>query len=992
MTSLWLAAGFVSCLDEPLMDDEEIGEGTAMVSFDITSMPQTDAELGKSRAEGEAIGSINNIFVAFYKTDGKLAYRFYFDSPKTEQIKREGSETEEYTECTRNLKAQVSFGKYRVYSVVNCGNLDATQHDAIQTEEGLKKIPFTWSSTVSENCQMSGYFHTDLSQTLNNEVKTVTINKSAVSLYSWAKRLASKVTVAFDAKNLNENVYIYLKSVQIRDIPVSCQLVNGNTPAKAGEITAEGETMLYSEEADYEEWPCLAKGRGSNTYGSHKNTDKALFFYENLQGKDPNKHQYQNFEKKDNKPYGTYVEVKGYYVNNSKNNPSYGNITYRFMLGQNVTDDFNATRNTHYKLTLVFNNDANDPDWHIEFGYKPNPPQIVTHDVYISYLYNRSTDIPVKVYFDKNIVGDVAEVKAEIIRNPWEYDYDEEKGLPPHPFSGDLYPGEHWANTNLTHGFLTLKKWDKRVTTVQTKDVVTQKNDYKANFTEIFDEEYKCDLMDGVIPVYTRPLSIRGVRGASENVDNGLSGNNFYVGRTRTAKLKVTASFTNSTATIDTIIDVIQVKRLVNPKGIWRSAGNMDEFHVILYDTSSSPESAELFEPIQSKGPWRAEVTDGDWVQIRDSESGSWGKVVEGSTLSEIEFYYRPVSTIGSTEPPRFGMIDVTYHDNTCDHVILVSQGYGTVDMGTTSKDGKPVRWHMGNVRHAGVGGDVVNPLEGGAMFMFGSSIGLKSSNNLRPGYGFEANISGKQLECWEAYGSEGSTTFNELRSSNKGFGSDFTGSESTRVSDFNDWNQFFEKIDTYQRYYGVMYGDECMEPEQSNATSNTYTAPGDKKGMRGVFVRNVNTGQQLFFPIGNTGYGRRKGNYNDPIGTLRYANRSALMDFGTVQKLNAPALYTMKNQLGALYWLNDVEYRIDVKEPNIVDGKDTPRPFYAWDLNYTSFGFGPYQTRIFYKDDFSSLYGADHDGEKDGDVVTSKMPAVGTTDAVFVRLVDVGN
>ncbi len=115
-------------------------------------------------------------------------------------------------------------------------------------------------------------------------------------------------------------------------------------------------------------------------------------------------------------------------------------------------------------------------------------------------------------------------------------------------------------------------------------------------------------------------------------------------------------------------------------------------------------------------------------------------------------------------------------------------------------------------------------------------------------------------------------------------------------------------------------------------------------------------------------------------------------MDFKTVQSLNAPALYTMKNQLGALYWLNDVEYRIDVKEPNIVDGKDTPRPFYAWDLNYTSFGFGPYQTRIFYKDDFSSLYGADHNGEKDGDVVTSKMPAVGTTDAVFVRLVDVGN
>ena len=67
MTSLWLAAGFVSCLDEPLMDDEEIGEGTAMVSFDITSVPQTDAELGKSRAEGEAIGSINNVLWRFIR-------------------------------------------------------------------------------------------------------------------------------------------------------------------------------------------------------------------------------------------------------------------------------------------------------------------------------------------------------------------------------------------------------------------------------------------------------------------------------------------------------------------------------------------------------------------------------------------------------------------------------------------------------------------------------------------------------------------------------------------------------------------------------------------------------------------------------------------------------------------------------------------------------------------------------------------------------------
>lgn len=991
LAAIWMAAGLASCLDEPMPGDEEVGQGTATVSFDITAMPQTDAELGKSRASGTAIETISNVFVAFYKTDGTLAYHFYFDNPETTKVKREGSTTEEYTECTRNLKAKVNFGKYRIYSVVNCGDLDATNHDDIQKESGLKQIPFKWVGEVSRNCQMSGYFNTELSKTLGSEANVVTVNKSVVTLYSWAKRLASKVTVAFDGKGLNENVYIYLKSVQIRDIPVSCPLVSGNTPSKSDEITAEGEKILFSEDADYEEWPCIAKGRGANTYGSHENSDQSLFFYENLQGTDPKKHQYQNFDKKDGKLFGTYVEVKGYYVNNSRSNPSYGDIIYRFMLGQNVTDDFNATRNTHYKLTLVFNNDANDPDWHIEFGYKPNPPQIVAHDVYISYLYNRSVDIPVKVYYDKNIVGDLSEVKAEIIRNPWEYDYDEEAGEARHPFSGDTYTSEHWANSNLTHGFLTLKKWDKRVTTVKTTDVVTSKS-----VTDLFsldhDDKVDATLMSGMLPVYTRPLSIRGVRGASDNVDNGLSGNNFYVGRTRTAKVKITANFTKNNASIDTIINVIQVKRLVNPKGIWRSADSQKEFHVILYDTSSSPESAEVFEPMESKGPWRAEVTDGDWVEIRDSESTSWGKVVEGSTLSDIEFYYRPASTISSTAPPRFGMIEVTYHDNTCDHVILVSQGYGTVDMGTVSSDGKTVRWHMGNVRYAGGDGDVSNPLEGGSMFMFGSEVGLKSTNNLKSGYGFEANVSGKEFDTWLKGGGSGTSTFSNLSSSNQGFTSDFTGSSSTRVSDFNDWNQLFEGEDTYSRYYGVMYGDECSEPEKTNATSNTYTTPGDQKGMRGMFVRNINTGSQLFFPIGNTGYGRRKGNYNDASGTLRYANRSALMDFSVVKALNAPALYTMKNQLGALYWINDVEYRWDRKNPNIVgtgdDAKEIPRTFYAWDINYTSFGFGPYDTNIFYDQWFNKTSGPT--GVNNGDKLTSKMPESGKTDAAFVRLVDV--
>lgn len=64
--------------------------------------------------------------------------------------------------------------------------------------------------------------------------------------------------------------------------------------------------------------------------------------------------EYPNYKLKDGKPYGTYIEVKAYYVSNHEDRVGSGDITYRFMLGKNVTTDYNAERNYHYKLTLKF--------------------------------------------------------------------------------------------------------------------------------------------------------------------------------------------------------------------------------------------------------------------------------------------------------------------------------------------------------------------------------------------------------------------------------------------------------------------------------------------------------------------------------------------------------------------------------------------------------------------------------------------------------------
>ncbi len=1003
-------AGLVSCLDEPLLRDEEIGEGESNVRLELTSLPTADASLGKIRSAGDAIENIRNLFVAFYDQEGNLAQgtdgeplTFYYDRSQlniSTPDRRPESQTEAQTEkaTPKGGAIKVPYGRYYVYSVVNMGDLSLTHGQEIQKASTLRRISFDWNhrkEEVGKNDQMSGYFDTSLEKTLGENVSLVTINKHVVSLFSWVKRAASKVTVAFDAKNLNENIYIYLHSVQIKDIPNSCLLVDDNTPTdRKKELTPDGEIVYYSDSQDYEDWPCLAKGKGSNTYGSHENNNpNSLFFFENKQGKDPNqqKHLYQNFEEKDNFLCGTYVEVTGYYVNNSKDNPSYGPIKYRFMLGQNTYDDFNATRNTHYKLTLVFNRNANDPDWHIEFGYKPKPPQVVTHDVYISYLYNRSTDIPVRVYYDPQVTGEPTSVKAEIIKNPWEYDYDAEKGEERHKYSADdpKFVDDLWSwNKNMSFGFLTMER--RTTTTINSSDHADSKTFTGASLKEEVDTIYDSSLKTINLPVYTRPLMIRATRSTqSGHFDNGYSGNNFYVGRTRTAQVRITATFEKGEP-VDTVIDVIQVKRLVNPKGIWRQGNSTKQFRVTLKDSESSPEIAHEFKPFRSKGPWTARVDEGaDWVRIKDVDSESWGTEVTGSTNSFIEFDYKPAST---TSGVRFGRILVTYHDNTCDHVILVSQGFGTVDM--PDVNGKTVKWHMSNMKHKGA--DVDNPLMQGSMFMYGGYIGIKPSNNVR--FNFGVAPGDETFDCYTSTGGDLTQKYSDLRGRVSGFVHIDKGSVVTRPCNIDDWYEIYANPDRFSRYYGIMYGEECDSTLNTNTETNQYRDPGDKKGMRGLFIEDDMTANQLFFPIGTMGYGRRKIVDDNGFGVLRYANRCAEMPEATIRDLNAPNFVYIYSQFGALYWVDRFEYRRSQKEFG-TDGKGILRPFFGFDINYTTFGFGLYETEVvYYKNDEGGYYTpglsswATTNGKPEGYVfnqlLDSSMDFV--TDAAFVRLVDV--
>lgn len=144
-----------------------------------------------------------------------------------------------------------------------------------------------------------------------------------------------------------------------------------------------------------ESWYDYVHGSLSNTNPQYNGTQLTLYFMENMQGvakgtpKQMTKDGVAHFASeehakeeapeaciyyKDGKPYGTYVEVKAYYQNTYFGKETAGEITYRFMLGKNTDNDFNAERNCHYKLILSFVGDANNVDWHIDYQEEEQNP------------------------------------------------------------------------------------------------------------------------------------------------------------------------------------------------------------------------------------------------------------------------------------------------------------------------------------------------------------------------------------------------------------------------------------------------------------------------------------------------------------------------------------------------------------------------------------------------------------------------------------------
>ncbi|MFR4024821.1 MAG: hypothetical protein ACLTZY_02590 [Alistipes indistinctus] len=116
------------------------------------------------------------------------------------------------------------------------------------------------------------------------------------------------------------------------------------------------------------------------------------------------------------------------------------------------------------------------------------------------------------------------------------------------------------------------------------------------------------------LPFYTRAMQMTDA--------TGFTGNNIYFAYRRSAKLRLEVQLAgHAQPTVDTIT-IYQVRRVVNPKGIYRRHDNDAAFQVAL--THRLNEAATRYTVFESEGPWKAEVEVGkEWIKLNGVLGGT---------------------------------------------------------------------------------------------------------------------------------------------------------------------------------------------------------------------------------------------------------------------------------------------------------------------------------------------------------------------------------
>lgn len=1121
-------------------NQQVVGEGEALVEATLEYEP-TVTYLGNSRSAGNAIQDINTLAVVLYDPAGNLV-KLYNNSDLQVEYTQTTDKPEDFdgvvsdnpsNKSKATFRLPIKYGRYQMYAVANLG-YDLTEED-VETPEKLKQIKCTWDfNDITKNAQMFGYFTNEDNQTSGGfeAAQPVIVNKNSVKLHAWIKRLASKVTLQYNGSGLHQGVYIYIHNVSIRQLPITCALGENNSPKNTDETgfvstdayldgdripdtdtkslynsqvifyNKDGETNnntdQYPNVDQHENWLTIAKGSGVK--GSHSATAPALYFYENMQGNYENDSDREKYNKtqnrnevgnnvtptdpdyKDNVPYGTFIEVEAYYQSNNADNLTDGPIRYRFMLGQNLTYDYNAIRNNHYKLTLGFNGWANQPDWHIE--YYEEAPEIFVPEVYVPYLYNQSVQFPIRFN------GDLQSFDMEIIENNWApYDETQPDQVPITPQgandftnrtlqfawnrtvymnaasytqscpSAGLANGNSYGNNFLYGRHLSEHRqlngdqlgnapmyvtpvWVGFLRLVQPAQFADENTDldmtliaqnsnmqYSSATTRQALKDYyegKTVRVDGVTFTNNTHLGKRSFGGSSGNpltegshgigrnsytviksefdgiptttikmnlwtqpktmgYISGFSGSNPYEDYPRKAVIRIKATFRvlnedgsgYDTKTVYEDVPVIQSRRLVNPKGVWRLSTNSEPFTFKLYQ--SEDPTTGVFVPLKSLGEWSAHISAGSGITLSPSGESrrdpNDNTRIVGDTDSEVTFQ------VNFQGGHHSAIVDVLYHGNSCIHKFYVRQGYDNPEEIVPNG----AKWSCysvysfpNNPEFGRTGTDwayvdlTVSPLALGTMFKKGNyTQGISIINNqiygplTAPGQNTALTlVNGRPAATWAnipgisranrsgIYNTPPNVPTAQTDPTCTINGTNYNASTWTwapmRVQGTGGTEDRKYRVPTYDDFQelligadigvGVLYADGASEPQTSTRDAYgffdaTNTIRSSSLGMRGFFAYNSTTAKQVFFPIGTIGMGRRtmqslQTPWVNWAGTLRYSAVTTVLDqANNVNNQFRPIPFNMPAVPGAIYWM----------------AREGTGGYPGWDMNYFDLNFNAY-------------------------------------------------
>ena len=1085
MALMAAAAMASSCADDLL----EAGPGGVMdgslrhiavkVAFESETEQPLESRAADTAQPGNSIQDIDNLRLLIYDKEGLLLEDFTLVSGKkavgvdlygtsgnnisiTKIIyspaednrlpdeKDDGYQDSATGKVTFNITLPAT--EFYIYAVANAPDLT---RDQLADRQAMKNTPRRWVvGDLSQNSEMFGIFSHGPNREATDD-NPLRITNETTSLHCWLRRLASKVTVAFDGTELYDGVEVYIDSICLFDIPQQCLLGNPNTagrvygstyantmtptanrydkgtngliyygpyqkiqdlPKGSGDKILSPETFMHVCNSAH---PYFGKGKegkdSTEIIKRHGHAEASLFFYENLQGTGNSKKQDANGDNKidnphpeignpdsgwkDGKPFGTYVQVHGHYrcsglADTDGLGTNSGPIRYRFMLGKNVEDDFNAERNTHYKLTLKFKGYGNDADWHIEYEQKKGI--VVASPQYVSYLYNKKMMATVKV---TGPIPDGSFLKAEIVdeRGCWKPWGDTSTTFPvPDPsFITSVTTNEDIDGRQV--GFLSLRQ--TKVIKIEDPDMVgAPSNKYNGR------EPKNCALLKNyyagagythgnlgercykIIPntsghgsnetgsdgkyfvsatqkqgdeITERVFSIPLYTRAKELLTwSGFTGNNPYESYARKQRIKISVVESDEKTPVpgfkEVYLDVIQVRRITNPKGVWRRKGNASNFHAKL--THIDPDDHTKFRVFNSAGKWSAEVisTGAPVISLTSTYEGSGSgnkpqtnvNRIEGENGHPVDFYINFNGGVGCA------VVKVRYNNFTCEHDIFCRSGYEEpIDVA-----GNGQRWSSFNIDHF-EGDSAVHtksPLQEGSLFRRGCRIAIRPSNNERFKLGVapgsktftvrKPDASTDEELSWSKIVNTEASLLYDWTISNKGehiaTAEDFYTLTASSANDIN-----FQ----INKGYGVLYGDGATETQLDTANAYGYndeTGGDSPKGMRGVFVCNSATYNHIFLPIGYSGHGHRKSDpgwrNTDQPGTMRYAGRSALVDPVADKSMMEyrPLFYDLAIRPGAIYWTKVLH----LPQP-YAQGKDwvDSHKSSAFDFNYFTMGFEGY-------------------------------------------------